>query len=80
MKQRAGGGRVGRWCDCSTQAALLPEVVGGGRVGGVGWEVGRGSLLLMLLLLLISSGSALLSSSSWLNSRRQVTEEAEGVS
>lgn len=73
MKQRAGGGRVGRWCDCSTQAALLPEVGG----GWVGWW---GSLLLMLLLLLISSGSALLSSSSWLNSRRQVTEEAEGVS
>lgn len=29
MKQRAGGGRLGRWCDCSSQTSVLPGLGGG---------------------------------------------------
>lgn len=62
MKQRAGGGRVGRWCDCSTQAAVLPEVGGGwegwwGRVGG--WE-GVTSVDVVVVVDLIGLGSVVL--------------------
>lgn len=62
MKQRAGGGRVGRWCDCSTQAAVLPEVGGGweGWWGRVGGSKGVTSVDVVVVVDLIGLGSVIL--------------------
>lgn len=60
MKQRAGGGKLGRWCDCSSQTSVLPGERERERKGGWGVTSASVNVAVVVAVHLIGLHSAVL--------------------